>query len=214
MTAKEGKEVEQDFYRKYNSVLQLSGTNWSFSKFGNRQGAKISVSGRFEIKKDYIYYDFRGLIYKLDLTKDGLRERILKVLKEKKSDGDIEFSELTNRKNDMVILPRSYAQLVCSKEPSLTSTVEQTYKKDTTPEIIGKMTTTKLDDVFSGLEKYVSKGTSSPKVTIFSGRSGNGAEIDRVLNTIKDSVQLNQTDVAELFKQLLFLCINKGWKDF
>ena len=101
--------TKEEFREKYEKSLSLSSKKWKFISAGNRKGFMVSISGLGEIDLDFLYYNYAGKIWEIDLnqtlpkTNTTLRSLLRKILNDKKSDVEsINFIELKSRSNDQV----------------------------------------------------------------------------------------------------------------
>lgn len=113
------------FYLKYKESLDLDNKSWDFIEKGNRKDNNISVSQYREVDKDYLYYNYSGIIYELCLldvdfiTDKSLRQRIKQVLLTKTTETEdinpIKFVLRPGKATHMVELSLNYATKVAEK---------------------------------------------------------------------------------------------------
>lgn len=98
--------TKEDFVKEFKEKLKLSEKSWDFIKKGNRKDGYIAVSAYKEIDKDFLYYNYVGVIWELDLNKLVLGKTVREHLKDclaLKGDSDaFRLQIIPGGKNNMV----------------------------------------------------------------------------------------------------------------
>lgn len=132
--------TKDEFYEKFSNELLLETKSWDFIQKGNREKGYVAVSAYREIDKNFLYYDYLGIIYEVNLTQiyEGrmLRYVLKEILASKKSTtSDIVFNNRPDARNNMVFLKLNVFGSVVGKSIALPKIIDSSKTKQSVSEV-------------------------------------------------------------------------------